>query len=225
MLDSAAAVNIAPTATPPAASAATVPPPRKPLSLTAPSSLALIAANLLPLAGVFSGHITLAQLMVLFWSENAIIGFFALVKISIVGRWGALLVGPFFVGHFGGFMAVHFMFVYMLFVGEPAGGGTLPALSALTALYKPLWPLAGALLLSHALSFMLNFIGRGEYRSATVNALMAAPYKRIVALHVTLIAGGWMAAFLHSTAPAVALLIALKLGGDLYAHTREHAAP
>ena len=81
-----------------------VPPPDAPdlppLPLTAASSLALIVANLLPLIGVLSGHITLTQIMILFWSESAIIGFFTLLKMIIVGRWKAVLAAPFFISHY-----------------------------------------------------------------------------------------------------------------------------
>ena len=87
---------------------------------------------------------------------------------------------------------------------------------------KPLWLVAGALFVSHAVSFALNFIGRGEYRGETVSALMMAPYRRIVVLHMTLIFGGWIVVFMQSSAPAVALLIGLKIITDLHAHTREH---
>ena len=199
-------------------------PELQPLPLTAPSSLALIVANLLPLVGVLSGHITLQQVMILFWSENAIVGFFTLLKMAVVGRWKVLFVGPFFAGHYGGFMAVHFIFVYSLFSFSASGAPEPPALISLAALYRPLWLIAGALFISHAVSFALNFIGRGEYRGETMNALMMAPYKRIVVLHVTLIFGGWIAMMTRSPAPAVALLIGLKIIADLHAHTREHRA-
>ncbi len=204
----------------PAAVPAAAPPP---LTLGSPSSLVLIAANLLPLAGVVSGQITLGQVMILFWSESAIIGFFTLVKMAVVGKWAALFSGPFFAAHFGGFMAIHFMFIYGMFVGGMSGAPEPPALEALAALYRPLWPAAAALFVSHAVSFALNFIGRGEFRGETVNALMTAPYRRIIVLHLTIIFGGWVAMLVESTAPAVALLIGMKVFADLRAHTREHA--
>jgi len=197
-------------------------PALQPLPLTAPSSLVLIVANLLPLLGVVSGHITLVQIMILFWSESAIIGFFTLLKMAVVGRWKAVFAAPFFAGHYGGFMAIHFIIVYSFFVTGMSGSTAQPALSALMTLYKPLWLVAGALFFSHAVSFALNFIGRGEYRGETVSSLMMAPYKRIVVLHLTLIFGAWIVMLVQSTAPAVALLIGLKLIADLRAHTREH---
>ncbi len=204
--------------------APSIPSAPQPLRLNSPSALLLIVVNCLPLVGVFSGQISLGQVMVLFWSESLIIGFFTVVKMFVVGKWAALAAAPFFAGHYGGFMAVHFMLIYGFFVSGPTPSAELPALEAITALYKPLWPLAAALFLSHAVSFALNFIGRREYQGETVSALMNAPYKRIMVLHLTLIFGGWITMLLGTPAPAVALLIGLKIVADLYAHTHEHRA-
>ena len=71
----------------------------------------LIFANLVPVAGTLFFGWRLSDVMVLYWAESAIIGFFNLCKIAVIGRWFALLAGPFFLGHFGGFMAVHFLFI------------------------------------------------------------------------------------------------------------------
>ncbi len=196
----------------------------KPLALTSLSALALLAANLVPLAGVLLGQLTLGEVMVLFWSESAIIGFFTALKMAVAGKWSALFAVPFFVGHFGGFMAAHFMFVYGIFLDGFTGGGAEPgARAALTGLFLPLWPALTALFLSHGVSFAVNFLGQREYAGATVQNLMAAPYKRIIVMHVTIIFGGWLAMLLKTPAPALALLILLKIAADLRAHTREHA--
>ena len=194
-----------------------------PLPLTSPSSIALIAANLLPLAGVLLGHWRLGDVMLLFWSESAIIGFFTVLKIAMAGRWSALLSAPFFVGHFGGFMAGHFLFVYGFFLEGFATNRAGPGIrEVLVGMFTPLWPAMAALFASHAVSFAVNFIGHREYTTATVRGLMSAPYRRIALMHVTIIFGGWLAMLLATTAPALALLIALKIAVDLRAHRREH---
>ncbi|MBI3053556.1 MAG: hypothetical protein HYY77_05850, partial [Betaproteobacteria bacterium] len=200
-------------------------PAPQPLALTSPSALALLAANLVPLAGVLLGQWKLGDVMVLFWSESAIIGFYAALKMAVAGKWAALFAVPFFVGHFGGFMAVHFMFVYGLFLDGFTGGGPEPGVqAALTGLFMPLWPALAALFASHGVSFAVNFLGQREYAGATVQNLMAAPYKRIIVMHLTIIFGGALAMLLKTPAPALALLILLKIAADLRAHTREHAA-
>jgi hypothetical protein len=194
------------------------PPPRG-------SALALVVANLVPLAGVLLAGWRLDQVMVLFWAESAIVAVYTLAKMALVGRWLAIPAGVFFLGHFGAFMAIHFLFVYEIFVrGVHATGREPPLAQALSGVFVPLWPALLALVLSHGLSFTLNFVGRGERRGATLRALMAAPYNRVVLMQLTLIFGGGLALALNDTRPALALLVALKIGADLLAHRRERAA-
>jgi hypothetical protein len=51
--------------------------------------------------------------------------------------------------------------------------------------------------------------------------LMGAPYGRIVVLHITLIAGGFLVMSLHAPVLGALLLVALKLGYDLISLKRE----
>ena len=97
-----------------------------PIALTSFSSLCLIAANLIPFAGVLVLNWKLADIMVLYWAESAVIGFWNVIKLAMVGKWLALLVIPFFVGHFGGFMAGHFLPIYYLFVRDIGAEGPEP---------------------------------------------------------------------------------------------------
>lgn len=186
------------------------------------SMLALIAANLVPLLGVLFDGWKLGEVMVLFWAESAVIGFYTLLKMAVVGKWLAPFSGIFFVGHFGGFMAIHFLFIYQLFVrGIQARSPDPGAVEALTSLFTPLWPALLALLVSHGISFALNFLGEHEYRRTTVQRLMAAPYARIVVMQFTLIFGGWVVMLLKNPLPALVLLIVLKVATDLRAHYGE----
>jgi len=214
---------------PPPAEAAAPPEPKidppvaaAPRRLPLASALALLAANLVPLAGVLLWGWKLHEVIVLFWAESAVIGFYTLLKMAVVGRWLAIFAGVFFAGHFGGFMAIHFFFIYEMFVRPLDVSVKDPAAyEALTRLFTPLWPALLALFLSHGFSFALNFIARGEYRGATISGLMAAPYRRVTLMQVTLIFGGWLVMALNNPVPALALLIVLKVVTDLHAHRGE----
>jgi len=193
-----------------------------PVTLSSPSSLALIFANLVPVAGtVFLGW-QLSDVMVLYWAESAVIGFFNLCKIVVIGRWVALLAGPFFLGHFGGFMAVHFLFIYTLFVkgleGMNDSGGDL---AEVAQLFIALWPALAILFASHAYSFFTNFIGRREYRARTVQNQMSEPYSRIIFMHLVLIFGGGLTLILGELTPVLLIVIALKIYFDVKAHLKE----
>jgi hypothetical protein len=221
------AAGLAPS-TEPAAPAASAPdkahPPAQaaPQPLTAATALVLVAANLVSLAGVLLLGWKLEDVLVLFWAESAVVAFYTLLKMAVVGRWLAIPAGVFFVAHFGLFMAVHFLFIYEMFVrGVHARGPEPGALEALAGIFTPLWPALLALVLSHGLSFAMNFVGRREYRGATLSGLMAAPYQRVVLMQFTLILGGWGVIALKNPLPALLLLIVLKVAADLHAHRRE----
>ncbi len=136
-IPAAARVPISKKAAPPKPAPANIDPPAettaRPLSRV--SMLALIVANLVPLFGVLFGGWKLEEVMVLFWAESAVIGCYTLLKMAVVGKWWATLTGMFFVGHFGGFMAVHFLLIYEMFVRGINARGTGPG--AAGALSEP----------------------------------------------------------------------------------------
>jgi len=205
-------------------SGVTAPRPETPLTLQSPTTLALIAANLIPVAGsAFLGW-NLSDVMVLYWAESAIVGFFNVCKIIVIGRWTALFAAPFFIGHFGGFMAVHFLFIYTIFV-EPSQTGVSSGgdLAQVAALFTGLWPALLALFASHAFSFFANFVGRREYVGRRVNDQMGEPYGRIIFMHLVLIFGGGLAMVLGNPAPVIMIVIALKIFFDVKAHLRQHS--
>jgi hypothetical protein len=185
------------------------------------STLALVAANRVPVAGVLLSGWDLGALMVLFWAESGIIGLYHLLRMAMVQRWLALFTGPLFISHYGAFMAVHFLFVYGLFVAQ------YPAVdSALTDVGRfllALWPALVALALSHGLSLFLHFPGRSEYRGKARRGQMREPYRRIMIMHVTVIVGGGLSLLLGNPTAALVLLVALKMTADVAAHRRLHA--
>jgi len=193
----------------------------EPLSLSSPSTLALVFANLVPLAGATLLGWDLGLVMVLYWAESAVIGFINVCKIVVIGRWTALFAAPFFAGHFGGFMAVHFLFINILFVQrlQDNSGGDL---AQVIAMFTDLWPALALLFISHALSFFSNFLGRGEYRNRTVQTQMSEPYRRIVFMHLVLIFGGGLTLVMGESTPVLMLAITVKIWIDVRAHLKQH---
>lgn len=193
-----------------------------PLTWSSPTALALIIANLVPVAGMVYLGWNLGDVMVLYWAESAVIGFFNVVKLAVIGRWMALFTGIFFIAHFGAFMAVHFMFIWGIFVKglEDTSGGDL---TEVAGHFIALWPALAALFVSHAISFFRNFIGRGEYRNRTVGDQMKEPYSRIVLMHIALILGGGLAMILGGPTLVLLLLIAGKIWLDVRAHVAQRS--
>lgn len=191
------------------------------LSWRSPSALALIAANLIPVVGVLFWHWNIGELMLLFWAESAVIGFYTLLKMARVGKWAVLFYGPFFTGHYGGFMAGHLLFIYGFFVQGQMDNTDIPV-QEVVANFVAMAPALLGFFISHGVSFVSNFIGRREYVGKEIGAQMGEPYKRIIIMHVTIIFGGFLVMAFGSALPALLLLVALKLAADLRAHLREH---
>jgi len=165
----------------------------------------------------------LSDVMVLYWAESAIIGFFTICKMIVIGRWLALLAVPFFIGHFGGFMAIHFLFIYLFFVEGLSSGGSFGGdLPEVGRMFIVLWPALAALFISHAWSYVQNFLGRQEYRQRTLKDQMSEPYKRIIFMHLVIIFGGGMALVLGAPEPVLFIVIVAKIYVDLKAHLKEH---
>ena len=185
------------------------------------SVLALVVANLIPVAGAAFLGWELSDVMVLYWAESAVIGLFNIAKIAVIGRWAALFAGPFFAGHFGAFMAVHFLFVYTIFVEGFRGSGPSGSLSEVLSLFIGLWPALLALVVSHGYSFFANFLGKQEYRAKTMKTQMTEPYSRIVFMHMVLIFGGGLAMALGEPTLVILGVIALKIILDVKAHVKQ----
>ena len=59
----------------------------------------------------------------------------------------------------------------------------------------------------HFVSYLIHFIGAGEYKGKKVGYYMAAPYARVLVLHVALFIGGYLAQDTGEPIWAVVVLI------------------
>lgn len=185
------------------------------------SALALIAANLIPVFGVLFLDWQIMQVMLLFWAESAVIGFYNVVKMVKIAGLLAIFYGLFFIGHYGAFMAGHLLFIYALF-GDAAAGNENSQMTQVLTDFLYLAPAVAGFFISHGVSYFSNFLGRSEHQGRGLNKQMGQPYKRIIVMHITIILGGFMVAALDSTLPALLLLVVLKLAADLHSHLKEH---
>lgn len=199
----------------------------------------LVVVNLLPVLGVLFLDWDVASLVILYWSENLILGFYTLVKMLIKSPVGGLGMGAFFTLHYGGFCAGHGMFiVVMLFKSDfdstPADPWPLilvfpqllfTVITHVLTLVPTAWLVAfGALFLSHGASFVMNFLLGPEREQQTIGRLMMAPYARIVVLHIAILAGGMGAMALGEPLVVLLALVALKTAMDYRLHLSEHEA-
>ncbi|TXS95534.1 hypothetical protein FV139_06530 [Parahaliea maris] len=198
----------------------------------------LVLVNLLPIYGVLALDWDVGSLMVLYWSENLVLGFYTLLKMLITSPIGGLFSGLFFSIHYGGFCAVHGLFIMTMLVNPDmeflSGDGHWPFffifLELLVSVVRqvleyapPAWLVAFAgLMVSHGVSFVLNFLLADERDRLGIKALMSAPYGRIVILHIAVIIGGIAVAALGEPLAMLVVLVLLKLAVDIALHLREH---
>jgi uncharacterized membrane protein YphA (DoxX/SURF4 family) len=84
-----------------------------------------------------------------------------------------------------------------------------------------LWALA-SLFISHGISFVHNFILKGEYLHTTGQQLMTNPYSRIVVMHIAILGGAFLSGAVGSPVAVLIVLVVLKTIIDLKLHFREH---
>lgn len=189
------------------------------------SALALVVANLVPVYGVLALGWKVAPIMVFYWTENLVVGFFNVLKMARArgpvgeprmalndkpvteGSRRALI--SFFVLHYGLFTLVHGVFVMALF--SPGRKESIAQLAMALLVLS----------ISHGYSYRRNFIGRGEYLRASFVKLFWQPYARIIVMHVTIIAGGALAAAMGAPIGVLLVLVGLKTAFDLGAHWLE----
>ncbi len=232
------------------------------------SAVALVLANLVPLAGVVLWEWSVSSIVILYWFENVVIGVinvlrmitaspssFDLVELAsgsaggdgtkraaledALGRMNSaairhglkLFVIPFFIVHYFGFCAGHGVFVFSMFgdgdgfFDDSPGMNPFGAIGrAISIFYTPLALAAAALALSHAFSFVQNFLIGAEYRRMNVRQLMVMPYGRIIVLHITIIFGGIATMALGEPLWVLVILVAVKTAVDLRLHLAEHTS-
>ena len=194
----------------------------------------LVAANLIPLAGVLFFDWDVAAVLYTYWLENGVVGLLNVPKILMAsgpntgsirgingGKGGNAGVAAFFLVHYGLFWVVHGVFVVALTSGVFSGFDLTDPLRSVLA-DPGLLIAAAALFISHATSFWLNYVMRGEYRTVSVGSQMFAPYPRMFALHITIVFGGALVIGMRQPELVVALLVVVKTGIDLVLHLREH---
>lgn len=218
---------------------------------TRPSAIALILANLVPLAGVLLLEWSVLEILLLYWAESVIIGVVNVLRMArsqsenvlagmvpqVANRQVPeemmkkmpranmaaikLFLIPFFIVHYGGFCYGHLMAVIGLFSGSGLSGGVK---NSLTQAWQPeFWIAVFAIAASHLYSYATNFIGKGEFKNISVAALMHRPYGRIIAMHIAIVLGAGLVMWLGTPVPMLMILIVTKIVLDLRLHASERA--
>lgn len=186
------------------------------------SLAALVLLNLLPVYGVLAWGWQSFDLIFLYWLENVLIGLVTALRMLVrpypgpAAFLGALFFTLFFTVHYGGFCFGHGMFLLGVFGDEQRfiGDAQLPAVAAMMVLERqlllPLIALAALALLD-----WLHDDRENGFAHASVQDLMARPYRRIVVLHVTIIVGAFVLSATGEPLAGLLLLVAVKTFSDI----------
>lgn len=207
-------------------------------------ALSLVAANVVPLVGIYAWGWSAFDVLVLYWVESAVIGALTLPRIFLARGEGDSLVaeamfgvgeyqGPGagdpgerlglsagFVVMYGALWAIHGVCLFafpLLSFGEASW---YPGVSVAT--FAAVAPAVGAMVLSHGVSFAGNYVVGGEFRRRSPIQATFAPMPRAVVLHYAVLLGGIAVVVADTPVWTVALLVVLKTGFDLVAHLAEH---
>jgi len=171
-----------------------------------PSVRVLVGVNLVPLFLVSFGNWSIFKVLSVYWMESGVIAFYQVFRFvkwdmggSLPARVVKWLVIPFFLLHFGAFMAGHGYLLVVIFNLDE-----LEAALEQGREMERLWEIVRGcftldtvavlllLFLSHGFSYVKNYLGRGEYVGKSVSAMMGNPYRRIFVMHMTLMVLGFV---------------------------------
>lgn len=206
------------------------------------STLVALAGNLVPLAGVLYWGWDPFQLLMLYWMETVILAGWTMARIGVMpqAELGTITVNGrerpgsnrvmvgFFSLHAGMFIAVHFLFLWLLF----SDGWTARVRGPITFVHDLViesgaWiPLVFALVSglisflierARSLAFVLPAGGKAEDR---VGSVVGSLYMRIFAMQFAIIAGAMFAKEYGTNAPLLIVIVLktlfdLRLGGSL----------
>jgi len=161
-------------------------------------------------------------LMWIYWIQSIIIGFYNLIKILTLKNFTTeglaindrpappstktqLLMGFFFILHYGGY---HFIYlIFLLFLCRIGW-----------EFWKEILVCSIIFFINHSISFFYN-LPKERYKQQNIGRVFGSPYIRIVPMHLTIVLGG---VFVKSLFTLVLFLV-IKTITDLIMHVVEHA--
>ncbi|MBI5858487.1 MAG: hypothetical protein HZB42_12680 [Sphingobacteriales bacterium] len=172
----------------------------------------LIAANLLPVVGVFAWDWSPKEVFLVYCLETILLGIFTLVKIRIVtavrkkdtwysnggsSKQSGLFFMFFFLMHYGIFVGVQ---MGIFFGVSGIGKGT--NITAFNFFFK--WPelisndsliMLGVFVFCYLFKMLYDFVFSGQYRTISMMRLMFQPYGRVFIQQITVILGSMFLSF------------------------------
>lgn len=183
----------------------------------------LIGSNLFTIALALVEGWGLSTVLVIYWWQNIIIGFFNVIRIltlqdiTVKGK-GNIPLSAFIYGKIflAGFFALHYGFFHFGYYEFISG-----AFRSVDAKYVFLASLV--FFANHLFSFIYNFKENSEPKD--IGNIMFSPYQRIVPMHITIMAGIFILLIFRGALAEKLVLVfflCLKTYADVKMHKFEH---
>jgi len=177
----------------------------------------LIFANLYPVVDMIWKGEPVASLLVIYWIQLMIIGFWNAAKLVVICRWKAIFIVPMFL----------VMYLSIINIFGIVAGSLLDDQMRGTIWHEHFslwnyWVPAALFFASHGLSFWVNFIGGREFESTKWDQQMGKPILRAMPMWLAALAGGILGGSLGSAAWAVLFVLPVKLALDVFGHFADH---
>lgn len=156
--------------------------------------LGLLVSHAAPLYGAIFGGWDVPTILIIFWMETVITGIvtFARIRRCRPANGQEQGLGVFFALHYGLFTTVHG--VFLLAFAPQLSGNTRPTLDQWPGSHLLEVALAAAgVAADQAWNFYSAFLGRKEYLHSTKGEQFFRPYPRILAMHLSILLGGFLA--------------------------------
>lgn len=189
----------------------------------------LLLSNVLSIILAILFSYSLAIIIWTYYLESVMIGFFSVGTMLMTGArhkaslTKAISTAGFFAMHYGLFHFVYFFFLATF---------TFMSMDQASAFYMDysdsiyIFLTAGILFLSHGFSFMKNIIREHEDPywdpDKRIDDTFARPYFRILPMHLTIIASGFVLLFVPASTILLMIFMGLKTLMDLVAHQTKH---
>ena len=195
----------------------------------APTSLMIVATNLVPLWAVLAQGCSAFELFMLFWLETVVVIVMNAMRMLFarpgdLGLWFRKIIEvPASCILFGVFASCYAVGIFAIFSRpDYLRMSRLPhvpideALAIFSALQ--IWEPLAAIAMLYVIQFLFGYILSGEYRTADPKELSGKLMRRMGLLHVTLIFGGFATMVTGSPVWAMFVLIFLKTAVELLLH-------
>ncbi len=186
------------------------------------SGLWLLGANLVTIVLALYEGWDLTELMLIYWAQSVIIGYFNLRRILDLDQFSTEnfqmngvrppetrqtkhKTAAFFALHYGGFHAAYL--VFLLSEGQGFHGSWLMLTVCTVAYY-----------LNHRYSYF-HYRDEDRSRKPNIGIIMFFPYARIVPMHLTIVSGHAVGV---ATSSGLLLFLVLKTAADVAMHLIEH---